>query len=160
MHVLRDYCTEGHCLASPACPPESVAQKAVLDCTRVDYGPKVTAADNQYTLLYPESLASGALVVDPATGQVIPAPEGTEHVGGCLVHGAEAPEPELEDPNEWGEPGTGEGGELPEGGEPGGTGDPGEGGEPGGIPEPEVPAEPEDPSGGFGDANWDQGYWG
>ena len=50
MHVLRDYCTEGNCLASEFCPAESIVQKSFLDYTRVDYGPNIVADDNAYLL--------------------------------------------------------------------------------------------------------------
>lgn len=50
MHVLRDYCTEGNCLASEFCPVESIVQKSFLDYTRTDYGPSIVADDNAYLL--------------------------------------------------------------------------------------------------------------
>jgi penicillin-binding protein 1A len=37
MHVFRDYCTEGKCLATPYCLPECVTTVALLDCVRTDY---------------------------------------------------------------------------------------------------------------------------
>lgn len=46
MHVFKDYCTEGQCLATEYCPEESVVQKGYLDYTREDYGPSIVAEDN------------------------------------------------------------------------------------------------------------------
>ena len=50
MHVVRDYCTEGNCLAGEYCPAGSVVQKAFLDHIREDYGPNVKADDDAYLL--------------------------------------------------------------------------------------------------------------
>ena len=47
MHVFKDYCTEGQCLATEYCPAESVVQKGFLDYTREDYGPSIVAQDNK-----------------------------------------------------------------------------------------------------------------
>jgi penicillin-binding protein 1A len=66
MHVIKDYCTEGKCLAGPACPAESVKQVAVLDYTRESYE-GITADDNACLL---------------STLEAIPE---------CPVHGATAP---------------------------------------------------------------------
>lgn len=139
MHVLRDYCTEGKCLAGPGCPEDSVIKAAFLDWTRTDYGPNIVAEDNAYLL--------STLEASPA----------------CPVHGGTAGGETGEEPGE--EPGGtggtgGETGGTGTGGETGGTG--GTGGETGGETtepvEPETPTE--DPSGGFGDANWWNNLWG
>ncbi len=58
MHVLRDYCTEGQCLASENCPEESIVQRAYLDYVRTDYGPNITADDDAYLLENAEAAAA------------------------------------------------------------------------------------------------------
>lgn len=50
MHVVRDYCTEGNCLAGEYCPESSVVQRAFLDHVREDYGPNIKADDDAYLL--------------------------------------------------------------------------------------------------------------
>lgn len=50
LHVIRDYCREGDCLAGENCPESSVEQRAYLDYIRTDYGSGVTAADDAYLL--------------------------------------------------------------------------------------------------------------
>ena len=68
MHVLRDYCTEGKCLAGEFCPADSVVQKAFLDYERTDYGSGITAEDNPYLIVNLEKAAeSGCPVHTQAT---------------------------------------------------------------------------------------------
>ncbi len=86
LHVTRDYCTEGKCLATANCPAGSVSQKAFLNHERVDYGSGVVAEDNAYLLS----------VAEAAVGAVPPA-EGSEGesalpTGGCPVHTTALPE--------------------------------------------------------------------
>lgn len=91
LHVTRDYCTEGKCLATANCPAGSVSQKAFLNHERVDYGSGVVAEDNAYLLSVAEA-AVGA--VPPAGGSEGESPLPT---GGCPVH-TTAP-PEITDPD-------------------------------------------------------------
>ena len=70
MHVLRDYCTEGKCLAGEFCPADSVVQKAFLDYERTDYGSGITAEDDPYLIVNLEKAAeSGCPVHTQATEQ-------------------------------------------------------------------------------------------
>ena len=86
LHVMRDYCTEGKCLATANCPAESVIQAAFLDHTRVDYGSGVVAEDNAYLL----STMEKAVGLEPGTsGEVVP-------TTGCSVH---TTAPEVTDPD-------------------------------------------------------------
>ena len=93
LHVTRDYCTEGKCLATANCPAGSVTQKAFLNHERVDYGSGVVAEDNAYLLS----------VAEAAVGAPPPA-EGSEGetalpTSGCPVHTTALPEnPDPEDP--------------------------------------------------------------
>lgn len=129
MHVLRDYCTEGKCLAGPNCPEESVEQRAFLDWTREPYD-GITADDNAYLVSTAEAAAAET---------------------GCPVH--TEPLPAEEDPEDPGVTDPEQGGTDPEG-PPSNGGEPG--GDPGGTPEePDVT----DPSGGFGDENWFSSFW-
>ena len=91
LHVTRDYCTEGKCLATANCPAGSVTQKALLNHERVDYGSGVVAEDNAYLLSVAEA-AVGA--VPPAEGSD---GESALPTGGCPVH-TTAP-PEITDPD-------------------------------------------------------------
>nr|WP_325302582.1 transglycosylase domain-containing protein [uncultured Dysosmobacter sp.] len=91
LHVTRDYCTEGKCLATANCPAGSVTQKAFLNHERVDYGSGVVAEDNAYLLSVAEA-AVGA--VPPAEGNE---GESALPTGGCPVH-TTAP-PEITDPD-------------------------------------------------------------
>lgn len=75
MHVLRDYCTEGKCLAGEFCPAESVVQKAFLDYQRTDYGSGISAEDDPYLIVNMEKAAES----------------------GCPVHTQAAEEPENPD---------------------------------------------------------------
>ena len=146
IHVFRDYCTEGKCLATESCPPESVTQVGVLDHVREDYGPEITADDDPYLVANMEK------ALEP-TAPTEENPEGTP--GGCPVHnGMTVTDPE--DPNMGWDP------EDPNYIPPDPNA-PGEGGEPVTPPaEPAEPSEPEqpdptDPSGGLGDAGGD--WW-
>ena len=38
MHVMKDYCPEGDCLAGEFCPAESVVMRSFLDYSRTSYG--------------------------------------------------------------------------------------------------------------------------
>ena len=77
LHVMRDYCTEGKCLATENCPAESVTQAAFLDHERVDYGSGVVAEDNAYLL----STMEKAVGLQPGD-----TPDGTLAASGCPVH--------------------------------------------------------------------------
>jgi penicillin-binding protein 1A len=85
MHVVRDYCTEGKCLATFTCLPECVTQVGVLDCVRVPYFKKdgitpVTTEDAPYVV---EDLEK-AIGLRPTI-----AADGTEtypEVLGCPIH--------------------------------------------------------------------------
>lgn len=70
LHKLYDYCTEGQCLATEFCPPGSVKQVALLDYTREDYGPSISAGDSAY-------LASAFQTV---------LEDGTVQLAACPVH--------------------------------------------------------------------------
>lgn len=79
MHVFKDYCTEGQCLATEYCPAESVVQKGFLDYTREDYGPSIVAQDNDALVSTQEKKLeeqggctvhnAGTVVIDPGTGE-------------------------------------------------------------------------------------------
>ena len=140
LHVMRDYCTEGQCLATENCPLESVTQVGVLDYVRENYGPEITAEDDAYLLANMEK----AIGLQPTIAE-----DGTEiypEIIGCPVHASMYPgwdpnlPPEM-DPNDPNyippDPEQEENGEGPA------------------APTlPEEPQEPDltDPSGGFGDA--------
>ena len=87
-HVFKEYCTVGQCLATPACPPESVEVRAFLDYTRVDYGEGITAEDDAYLISNLEKKLE--------VSEENPA-------GGCPSHGSSTPivpmDPSL-DPND------------------------------------------------------------
>ena len=138
MHELRDYCTEGQCLAGEFCPEESVEQHAFLNYTRENFGENVVADDNAYLISTLEAIEA------------------------CPVH-TEAIEPDPEDPefpvdpeNPGGgtPPGTGEGPVTPvtppSGGDTGG-GDHGGGTSSGGDT---GTAEPTEPGGNWYDSLW------
>ena len=152
VHVFRDYCTEGKCLATDHCPAESVMQVAVLDHVREDYGPEITADDDPYLLA---NLEKALEPTEPTEEN----PEGTP--GGCPVHnGMTVVDPE--DPNAWLDPSDPNyippDPDAPDHGwEP--VTPPAEPTEPDVPPTPTEPVEPEpsDPSGGFGDAGGD--WW-
>ena len=149
VHVFRDYCTEGKCLATDHCPAESVKQVAVLDHVREDYGEEITADDDPYLLVNLEK------ALEP-TAPTEEHPEGTP--GGCPVHNG-VPIVDPEDPNAWLDPSN-------PNYFPPNPGIPGEGPvipvEPTEPDVPTTPAEPQqpestDPSGGLGDAGGD--WW-
>ena len=149
VHVFRDYCTEGKCLATDHCPAESVKQVAVLDHVREDYGEEITADDDPYLLVNLEK------ALEP-TAPTEEHPEGTP--GGCPVHNG-IPIVDPEDPNAWLDPSN-------PNYFPPNPGIPGEGPvipvEPTEPDVPTTPAEPQqpestDPSGGLGDAGGD--WW-
>ena len=152
VHVFRDYCTEGKCLATEHCPAESVKQVAVLDHVREDYGPEITADDDPYLLVNLEK------ALEP-TAPTEENPGGTP--GGCPVHNG-IPIVDPEDPNAWLDP-------IDPNYVPPDPDAPGQGEEPVTPPteptepsEPSTPTEPAepnptDPSGGFGDAGGD--WW-
>jgi penicillin-binding protein 1A len=74
LHVIKNYCKDGKCLAGESCPAESVEQRSFLDYHRTDYG--ILADDNAYLL------------------------SSVEAVGACPVHSGQAPAPgEGEDGN-------------------------------------------------------------
>ena len=83
LHVLRDYCTEGQCLATEFCPEECVEQRSYLDHTRTEYG-AVTAEDNAYLL----SAAEQAMGLEPGATA-----DGTRPTAGCAVHTTALPDP-------------------------------------------------------------------
>ena len=141
LHVMRDYCTEGKCLATATCPPECVAQVGVLDCIREDYGEKIVAEDAAYVVANMEK----AIGLQPTIAE-----DGTEvfpDIIGCPVHVGIYPfDPNLPylDPNDpnYMPPDPNDPNYMPP--DPNAQ-----------IPEtpvvPEEPQEPEDPTGGFGD---------
>lgn len=55
LHVLKEYCTEGKCLAGPNCPADKVELRSFLDYVRTDYG-GIVADDNAYLLSTVEAL--------------------------------------------------------------------------------------------------------
>ena len=139
MHVFRDYCSEGACLATATCPADSVTQVGVLDYVREDYGPEITAEDDAYLVSNMEK----AIGLQPTIAE-----DGTEvypDIIGCPVHVGGMVDPDLPivDPNDpnYIPPHPDEGGDVT-------PVDPWE------PTEPEIPEEPEDPSGGFGDIDW------
>ena len=148
LHVVRDYCTEGECLATENCPAESVIQAAFLDHERVDYGSGVVAEDDAYLI----STMEEAIGLRPTI-----ASDGSElypDVIGCPVHTtAQTTDPEnpTEDPNNPEDPSNPDGGNSS-----------GESGESGGDTgtttptDPTVPTEPTEPTdpGGTGDDWW------
>jgi len=93
LHVFKDYCTEGQCLATENCPAECVTQVGVLNHVRVDYNTVaaegaeetaeaeiITAEDDPYLLINMEK----AIGLQPTI-----AADGTEiypEVIGCTVH--------------------------------------------------------------------------
>lgn len=75
-HEFRDYCTVGQCLATPACPPESVEVRAFLNFDRKDYGAGIKANDDAYLI---STLEKNLGVSEANPG------------GGCPSHGSNAP---------------------------------------------------------------------
>ncbi len=152
LHVLRDYCSEGHCLATEFCPEESIKQVAFLDHIREDYGP-VTAEDNEYLL----SSVEKAMELEPGATA-----DGVRPATGCPVHTTAPPDPldpvnpldptdpnyPIQDPSDPNNPPPPDTGTIP----PSGNTDP--------VPpaEPLPPVEP--PSGGDANGEWWQDFWG
>lgn len=134
MHVMKEYCTEGKCLAGPSCPEESVKVCALLDYTRVDYGPDIVAEDDGYLISKLETIK-----VCPVHG--LGAGWEYDENGNLVYDPAKDPNASVPDPGET----------EPE--NPGET-----------PTEPSTPTPPttpeEDPTGGFGDANWWNNLWG
>lgn len=84
MHVFRDYCTEGQCLATENCLPETIIQAGFLDYMRPEYfkedGTRITCEDEVAILYYQEK----AIGLHPDILE-----DGTEvypEVIGCPVH--------------------------------------------------------------------------
>ncbi len=71
LHKVVSYCTEGHCLAGETCPEAVVEQRAYLDYVREDYGPSITAEDDQYLISNLEKAKE---------------PSEENPTGGCPVH--------------------------------------------------------------------------
>ena len=152
VHVFRDYCTEGKCLATDSCPPESVTQVGVLDYVREDYGVDVKADDDPYLLTSMEK------ALEP-TAPTEENPQGTP--GGCPVHnGMTVVQPD--DPNMGLDPSDPN--YIPP--DPNGSGEGESPVTPPTEPEtpdvpvvPEEPSEPADPSGGGGTGDWWNDLW-
>ncbi len=143
MHVFRDYCTAGKCLATATCPQSTVTQAGVLDYERVDYGPSIVAGDSAYILKSMEQ----AIGLQPTIAE-----DGTEvypDIVGCPVHVGGFIDPDLpvdpSDPNYI----------PPSNGDEGSDNPPTDPDEPSGpSEEPEPPEEPQEPS---GDVDWSVG---
>ena len=74
LHVVRDYCTAGKCLAGEHCPDSSVVKRSFLNHKRTSYG--VTVSDSAYLL---SAATNGTATY---TGE-----DGTEvKTSGCPVH--------------------------------------------------------------------------
>ena len=160
LHVMRNYCTEGKCLATENCPTSSVIQAAFLNHERVDYGSGVVAEDDAYlissmeeaiglrptytadgTAVYPETI--GCPVHGTGGGTTVD-PENPDQPGTDPDHPGQTTDPEnpgaTTDPENPGgtettDPGAGEP-TQPEETEPSGEGESGE---------TEDPADPGDP---------------
>ena len=92
VHVFADYCTEGNCLATENCYQSgSVKQVGVLDINRVDYGEKIVASDEVYTLRGLRKAIGLDAEGNPLGEEVSP-----ENIG-CPVHKSVQP-PEETDP--------------------------------------------------------------
>lgn len=146
MHVFRDYCTEGKCLATATCPADTVIQVGVLDCERENYGPSIVAEDSAYTVQKMEEAIGLRPTIAEDGSEVYP------DIVGCPVHVGGAVDPDLPivDPDDPNYIPPSSGGEEPD--------TPTSPAEPPSPPtEPEIPAEPEDPTGGFGDVDWSIG---
>lgn len=100
LHVMKNYCTEGKCLATEDCPASAVKQVAFLDIDREDYfnedGSRITASDDAYLLSYREKQI-GLRPTMLADGR-----ESYPNGIGCPVHSdvvwVELEEPEVEEP--------------------------------------------------------------
>lgn len=134
LHTFANVCSEGNCLATETCPMEGVAQVGVLNHIREDYGPKIVAEDDLYTIGGMEKAIGLRPVIAEDGTEVYP------EVIGCPVHaaGAGTDLPIIVDPNDPNYvPGLPEGGDVP----------PAEPVQPGDPQKPQVPVEPVDPSG-------------
>ena len=147
MHVFRDYCTEGKCLATATCPEGTVTQVGVLDYVRENYGPSIAAEDSAYTVQKMEQAIGLQPIIAEDGSEVYP------DIVGCPVHVGGFVDPDLPivDPDDPNYIPPGPGGEEPETPthpvEPPPT-------TPTTPAEPEVPTEPEDPT---GDIDWSIG---
>ncbi len=140
MHVFRDYCEEGKCLAGEFCPADQVSKKSFLDYTRTDYGPTIVAEDTPYLISTLESAAQNGCPAHTA-GAVVPGGDVDPNDPNYSPPATETPsKPSDEKPSEGGKPTT----------------------EPTEPSTPPATTEPTDPSGGFGDADgeWWNGLWG
>ena len=142
MHVLRDYCPEGKCLATATCPASVVTKVGVLDYVREDYGSSIVAEDDAYLVSNMEKAIGLQPTIAEDGSEVYP------DIIGCPVHVGGHVDPDLpivdpNDPNYIPSDPNEEGGITPPV-------------EPPTHPtEPEVPGEPETtPPGGSGDVEW------
>lgn len=84
LHVMRDYCVDGKCLATENCSPQSVKKSSFLDFTRQEFIPNVVPDDNAYLLSSLEKLTvcpvhtpgvklneDGTVKVNPDTGEPV-----------------------------------------------------------------------------------------
>lgn len=140
LHKFYDYCTEGKVLATPLCPAASVKPVALLDYTRVDYGPSIKADDDAYLI--------GSLQTKLEDGTVVIPP--------CPVHqdGVLPTDPDGEGETTVPEDGGDTGLAPPPKTEPGGSGS---GGGTTSPTEPTLPTEPSEPSSGIDD--WINNVW-
>ena len=156
LHELRNYCTEGKCLATENCPTSSVIQAAFLNHERVDYGSGVVAEDDAYLISSMEE-AIGLRPTYTADGTAV-YPETI----GCPIHGTgggttvdpenpDQPGTDPEDPGQSADPET-PGGDPSGGQTGGGTNPPTDPSEPTEPTDPSTPTEPADP--GTGDVSW------
>ncbi len=138
LHKFYDYCTEGKVLATPLCPATSVKPVALLDYTRVDYGPSIKADDDAYLI--------GSLRTQLEDGTVVLPP--------CPVHqdGVLPTEPGEEGETTTPDDGEDSGLAPPPKTEPGGSGSGG------GTTSPTEPTEPSEPS-GTGIDDWINNVW-
>ena len=104
LHSYISYCPEGQCMATEYCT--DTVQKSALNCEREDYGPKIVAEDDAYTIAGMER----AVGLRPTIAE-----DGTEvypEVIGCPVHQHAPLIPELPEnwdewldwPEAWGDP--------------------------------------------------------
>lgn len=103
IHVIRNYCTAGECLATEFCPAEMVQQRAFLNYTREDYGSNIRAEDDAYLLSRQEQKC--------AVSEANPN-------GGCPIHNSGTIQEGVEMPLEPSFPTSPESGEFPWNGEP------------------------------------------
>ena len=85
MHVMKDYCPEGDCLAGEFCPAGSIVQRSFLDYSRTSYGVAVSdsgALLSTWTAKDPCPVHSGQTVPlpdDPSGGEPPEVPEDPDH---------------------------------------------------------------------------------